>query len=329
MKKRIFAALIALCLVAGGAWAQEDLKGVITLYTSQPEKDAAQLIDGFHAKHPNVEVQVFRSGTEEVISKVLAEAEAKSLLVDVLLVADDVTFEALKDRGLLLSYESPELRGIPEQYVDAKDHMYAGTKVITTGIIRNTQKSAAAVSSFADLTKEAVKDQLIMPSPLYSGAAAYNLGVLTRNPDLGWAFYEGLQANGAMVDKGNGAVRTAVVAGNKAYGILVDYMAARAKADGAPVEFVYPAEGSPAITEPIGIMKDSKNQELAKAFVDYVLSEDGQRLAASIGYTPVKQGVGAPEGLRSIEEIVLMGADMEALKTSRESDKARFAAIFQ
>ena len=34
-----------------------------------------------------------------------------------------------------------------------------------------------------------------MPSPLYSGAAAYNLGVLTRQDNFGWDFYENIQAN--------------------------------------------------------------------------------------------------------------------------------------
>ena len=133
-----------------------------------------------------------------------------------------------------------------------------------------------------------------MPSPLYSGAAAYNLGVMTRNDALGWDYYEALKENGVTVDKGNGAIQKSVVAGEKAAGVIVDYMAVRSKQEGAPVEFVYPEEGSPCVTEPIGILKDTKNEELAKAFVDYVLSDKGQELAASIGYTPIKEGVKAP-----------------------------------
>ena len=54
------------------------------------------------------------------------------------------------------------------------------------------------------------------------------------------------------------------MAGEKSCGILVDYMAKRSKNDGAPVEFVYPEEGSPAITEPIGVLKDSRNQDAAE-----------------------------------------------------------------
>ena len=52
---------------------KKDVSGKITLYTSQPEEDAQKLIDGFNKECPNVTVDVFRSGTEEVVSKVLAE----------------------------------------------------------------------------------------------------------------------------------------------------------------------------------------------------------------------------------------------------------------
>ena len=119
------------------------------------------------------------------------------------------------------------------------------------------------------------------------------------------------------------------MAGEKSCGILVDYMANRSKNDGAPVEFVYPEEGSPAITEPIGVLKDSRNQDAAEAFVDFVLSDEGQELAASIGYTPVKEGVAATEGLKSIDQIKTISADTKELYSSRDADKEKFSEIFQ
>ena len=48
---------------------KKDVSGKITLYTSQPEEDAQKLIDGFNKECPNVTVDVFRSGTEEVVSR--------------------------------------------------------------------------------------------------------------------------------------------------------------------------------------------------------------------------------------------------------------------
>lgn len=306
----------------------EELSGAITLYTSQPEEDIQAMIDGFNEKWPDIQVDVFRSGTEEVVSKVLAEKQAGSVLADVLLVADNVTFETLKEQNLLMAYESPELEGIPETYID-KDHMYTGTKVITTGIAYNTELVQTAPASFADLTNSVYKDSLIMPSPLYSGAAAYNLGVITRTEGMGWEYYQALKDNGITVDKGNGAVQNAIVAGEKSCGLLADYMAIRSKNDGAPVEFVYPAEGSPAVTEPVGIVNGTENEELAKAFVDFILSEDGQALTAEIGYTPVKSGVEVPEGFKSIDEITPLTWDTEELYQNREADKEQFSEMFQ
>lgn len=302
--------------------------GKISLYTSQPEADAQALIEAFNKLHPQITVEVFRSGTEEVVSKVLAEKQANAILADVLLVSDAATFERLKAEDLLLSYKSPELEGISSGYYDA-DNTYTGTKIISTGIIYNTDIIKNAPASLADLAKAEYKDELTMPSPLYSGAAAYNLGVITRTEGLGWDYYQKLKDNNVLVGKGNGGVQKAVAEGEKGLGLLVDYMAVRSKAQGAPVEFVYPSEGSLIVTEPVGIVKQSKNQQAAKLFVDFILSKEGQQVTADIGYTPIKKGVKAPEGLRGAAEITNLTYDIKTLVETREEDKKAFAAMFE
>ncbi len=83
-----------------------------------------------------------------------------------------------------------------------------------------------------------------LPSPLYSGAAQIHQATLMTDPSLGWGYYEKLKENGAMPQNGNGAVMSAITSGSKAYGVLVDYMAIREKAKGAPIEFVFPKRAS-------------------------------------------------------------------------------------
>ncbi len=68
--------------------------------------------------------------------------------------------------------------------------------------------------------------------------------------------------------------------------MIVDYMPIREKAKGAPVEFVFPKEGVSAVTEPVAILSTAKNAEAAKAFVDFLLSEEGQKLAVIAGLHP-------------------------------------------
>ena len=73
--------LAALCAAVGAAvpfasaLAQAPA-GKLTLYTSQPERDAAQTIAAFKKAYPAVDVDVFRSGTTEVMGKLAAEFSA-------------------------------------------------------------------------------------------------------------------------------------------------------------------------------------------------------------------------------------------------------------
>jgi iron(III) transport system substrate-binding protein len=307
--------------------AASPVAGHLSFYTSQPEEDVTKLLAAYNKKFPDVKVETFRSGTEEVIAKVQAENQAGKIQADVLLVADAVTFESLKKQDLLLSYKSPELNKIPKSLVDP-DGMYAGTKIIATALAINTEKVKTVPTSWKVLSSAESKDNSIMPSPLYSGAAAYNVGVFTRTDGFGWDYLKGLKANNISVVKGNGAVLKSIATGEKSYAMVVDYMVAREKAKGSPVELVYPSEGVPVITEPIGIMKKAANDKAAKSFVDFVLSDEGQKVASEIGYTPIREGVQAPKGLKSSSEFKVLSSDISKLTEAREADKKEFIQLF-
>ncbi|AJS57276.1 ABC transporter substrate-binding protein [Paenibacillus sp. IHBB 10380] len=303
------------------------ISGQLSFYTSQPEEDATKLVQAFNVKYPDINVETFRSGTEEVTAKIQAEKQAGQVQADVLLLADSVTFEHLKSQSLLMSYKSPERDQIAADLMDPEG-MYTGTKIIATILATNTDKVSSLPTSWQILTSEEAKDAAIMPSPLYSGAAAYNIGVFSRADSFGWEFIEKLKTNNMAVIKGNGAVLKAVASGEKNYGIVVDYMVAREKVKGSPIALSYPKEGVPIITEPIGIINNTDSTEAAKAFVDFVLSEDGQKIAAEIGYTPIRKGVAPPEGLKGISDLTLLSGDIATLTSEREADKKHFTELF-
>lgn len=121
-----------------------------------------------------------------------------------------------------------------------------------------------------------------------SGAAAIHMATLTGDPGLGWDFYRGLAALGTNPTGGNGGTCKAVAGGEKLYGFVVDFLPIRNKLKGAPVGFVFPVEGVSAVTEPVAILSTAQNPEAAKAFVDFLLSPEGQQLAADQGYPRTK-----------------------------------------
>ena len=138
------------------------------------------------------------------------------------------------------------------------DKTFFGTKLITTGIVYNTNLVKAPPKSWKDLLARDAAAKTIMPHPLYSGAAVIHLGTMVQQPDFGWAYYETLAKNGAIAGKGNGSVIEAVARGEKAYGIIIEYMALNAKEKGSPVNFVFPEEGVSAISQPVGILKTTR-----------------------------------------------------------------------
>ena len=68
----------------------------LTLYTSQPEADAAKTVEAFKNAHPGIDVNIYRSGTSDILTKLAAEFAADSPQPDVLLIADAVSMELLK-----------------------------------------------------------------------------------------------------------------------------------------------------------------------------------------------------------------------------------------
>jgi iron(III) transport system substrate-binding protein len=105
-------------------------------------------------------------------------------------------------------------------------------------------------------------------------------------------------------------------------------MAFNAKAKGSPIEFVFPAEGLPAVTEPVAILKTTQNPAAARAFVDFILSDEGQKLAASMGYIPAKASVGMPSWLPAGTKINVMPSDIGNIVQNNSANLKRFSELF-
>jgi iron(III) transport system substrate-binding protein len=322
--KSILACVAALVALAGPALAQE---GRLVLYTSQPQTDAQQTLDAFKSKYPRVDASFVRDGTPRVMAKLRAEIEAGQPQADILLIADSVTMEALKKERRLLAHTGADLSAYPAGIHDP-DKTWFATKLITTGIVYNT-RAPLKPASWLDLARPEAKGLVAMPSPLTSGAAMIHTVTLTANLPQSWGYYENLRKNGAMASGGNGDVLKQVAGGEKLYGMIVDFMPIREKAKGAPVEFVFPAEGVSAVSEPVAILSTTRNATAARAFVDFLVSREGQELAVRQGYVPAHPQVALPAGYPVRESIKLMRFDPAKALADEGANKKRFSDIFE
>lgn len=327
MRAHTFRFLAAAAFVALAAPVLAEPSGSITVYTSQPSEQMQAVVDAFNKDYPNVTVDVFRSGTTEVMSRLQAELTAGSSPADIVLLADAVALTQLKNAGHLLTYADAPVRDIPETLVDA-DKTYFGTKLITTGIVYNTNLVQKPPKSWKDLAGTEVASKTIMPSPLYSGAAVIHVGTMAQQGEFGWDYYDTLAKNGAVAGQGNGTVIEAVANGEKAYGIIIEYMAFNAKKKGSPVEFVFPEEGVSSISQPVAILKGTDNEEAAKAFIDWQLSRTAQEQSVAQGYFPIVDGVASPEGYPEAKSLKILPTDHGEILANDEANKKMFAELF-
>ncbi len=322
MRTLLFSLVLNLIVFLTAAQAAD-----LVIYTSQPQNQMVEVIELFKKSNPDIDVELYRDGTTKVLNKLQAEIAAGQPKADILLIADSVAMNALKKQGLLQAYADADVSGFDSSQYDP-DKCFFGTKLITTGIIYNTKAGVPAPTSWNDLLKPEAKNQVIMPSPLYSGAAVIHVGTLTEQPGLGWDYYEKLADNGAVAGKGNGSVREAVARGEKAYGMIIDYMAFGAKAKGSPVDFVFPSEGVTSINQPVAILKSAAHPDTAKKFIAFQLSKAAQEQSVRQNYIPLLKGVQPPAAYGDLSNLKVMTADPDVIEKKTEENKRKFADLF-
>ena len=326
MRRRAFGLGVAgLAAAAIRPAAGQEISGPLVLYTSQLEPDAAGTVEAFRRKHPNVQVEWIRGGTGQIITRLRAEIAAGNPRPDILLLADSLTFEALKGEGRLRTSPEVVTTGIPKEHLDT-GKAYFGTKLITTGIVHHT-RAPFVPRRWEDLLEPRARNQVAMPSPAVSGAAAIHVTALVQNAALGWSYIERLVQNGVQARGGNGPVMQAVSGGERAFGIAIDYLPIREGRNGAPVRFVFPEDGVSAITEPAAILSTARNVPAAIAFMTFLLSKEGQELAARQGFLPADPEVAPPAGFPDPRSIKVMRFDAARAAREQEAILRRFAQL--
>jgi iron(III) transport system substrate-binding protein len=299
----------------------------ITLYTSEPQEKADELVAAFNEIHPEITVEVFRAGTGDLTTRVATERESGAVQADVFLAADAGTFENYAAEDLLLPYTPADVEALNPDVVDPEGY-YTGTRIIPTVIAYNTGMITDAPTSWEELTDSAYADQIVMPNPDVSGAAAYNAAVWLDEPSLGEEWMTALAANRPVIADSNGPVSQAVATGAQPVGIVVDYLVRELAAQGSPIAVSYPSEGVPYVSQPVGIFADTDEAEASQAFVDFLVSAAGQELAVAQSYLPVRSDVGTPEGAPSMDEITILSPDLETIRSTQDAAVETFRGLF-
>lgn len=312
-RKSIAFAAIASALMAGVAHAD------VTVYSAGPKTLIDKLAAGFTAES-GIKVNIFQATTGKVMARI--EAEAANPVVDVLISASWNTATDYAGRGWLLPYASANAEKVP---AFLKTDTAVAEGVSALGIAWNTKSGTPKPAEWADLAKPEYKGLVNLPDPAQSGSAFELDAALAGGDD--YQLFKALKANDAMIAGANAAALNPVLQGAKAavFG-AVDYITFAAKKKGESVDVIFPASGTVVAPRPAMIFNWSKNQDEAKKFIDYMLSDEGQKLVAATFLMPARTDVPAARPL--ISELKLLDYDAAVLNGKRKEILGEIDKIF-
>ncbi|MFN4282135.1 MAG: ABC transporter substrate-binding protein [Alphaproteobacteria bacterium] len=313
MTRTILGLALAASMLAGAAQAQQ-----LTVYTANPASLIDNLAKGFE-KQTGTKVNVFQATTGQLMARL--QAESANPQADVLISAAWDTAIDMKAKDQLLAYESPNAKNVPAAL---KDQYYVAQGAAALAIIWNPKSGKTKPADWADLAKPEYKDMLTMPDPSSSGAAYGLVSGLTALPNFGWGYFETLKANGTIVPGANAQALNPVMQGAKAAVIGgVDYISLEAKTKGEQIEVIYPSSGTVLEARPAMILKTTKNPEAAKRFIDYMLSDEGQKIVADVYLLPARTDIAAKRA--GWNDIKLLAVE-ESTASKRAETLAKFKA---
>jgi len=125
------------------------------------------------------------------------------------------------------------------------------------------------------------------PSRSSSSHATYEVILQREGDDKGWDWLKRLGANTGMFTARSRDVPSVVAKGEFAAGFAVpSYMAFEDRLAGFDIKFVAPKTAW-VTPEPIAVLAGAKHPKAARAFIEFMLSERGQKVAMERGVFPI------------------------------------------
>ncbi|MET7398239.1 extracellular solute-binding protein [Dactylosporangium sp. NPDC005572] len=259
-------------------------EGTLDLYTSMTS-DVADAVEAAFTDEFKVDVNVYRAGSETVLQRILQEHGASFQGNDVVETNANELF-ALNTEKLLATYTGKQRDAVPEAgrfdgWTATRFNLFApswNTKLVPAGQQPKTWEELADPKWDGKLSLEVGDYDWYLTLYGYwkqQGKSDQEIDKIFTGMAKGAKIAKGHTVQGELLSAG----QFSVVASN------YSYIVERAKAKGAPVDYLPFVQ--PVIARPngFGLMKNAKHPAAAMLFADWLL-EEGQKVLIENGLTP-------------------------------------------
>ncbi|MBO4409617.1 MAG: extracellular solute-binding protein [Spirochaetales bacterium] len=304
--KKALAVLLMLAAVftvfAQGAAEADAAQGAKTekmelyIYTGGTIDECQALIDAFNVKYPNVKCQMVQDKSANIPTRIINGEEA-----DVIILIAKENLDSILD--YYVPYKTANDALVEDVYKDSEYRYYSISMPLQT-IMYNTEevKGDMIPKSWFDLADPKYKGHIVLTSPS-TGSGYAQLYMLYKLSGDNLELAKKIAENGTTYLPDSTTGPAAVERGEFWFTLTGEKNVATAMAKGSPVNYLYPEEGTGRRVEGAGIIKNGKNLEAAKLFMDWLTSTDGAETLRSLGRRSVSSAVAGPDYLPALNEI--------------------------
>jgi iron(III) transport system substrate-binding protein len=299
--------------------AKAEQEGEVIVYSTDPERGQAQLMDAFHKAFPKINTKYLRLQAGALYAKLLAERQASSFTVDSLQLSDIGFVLDFQKRGGYMQYVSPEMTAYKPAYKSQPEGFWTWGAIIMAGLAYNPTVLTAAEApktwedaldpKYTDAISVKVSNSGLQHVAWYELRRVIGADYFKKFAALKpRAFDSYVQQYDRAVNQQDKLIHTAQYSGYLEF-----------KAKGAPIEFVYPAAGLPAGPETWGLVSNAPHPNAAHLWMDWLLSAPGQTaLGDALFLNSARDDVTPPAGGVGVKDLkLLFPADWGAFITSR------------
>ena len=287
--------VLSIALFFGAGLAQDLAKakqeGRIVFYTSWGPSDADYVVKAFEKKYAPLKVETVRASSERTLTRLLSEHRANTFLGDVVAVSG-IQSGILKEKGSLDRYQSPEAAHFPADWRDPDGYGVGLHQTIyVIGYNSRLISPDAIPKSYEDLLQPRWKGQLGWDTEEF-----YLFGALmkVRGKEKGLEYWRRLAEQQINFRKGYTLISELVSAGEFPAAVsLYQHRVDEYIEKGAPLQWIAPNPLIGGDPNKISLLKNAPRPNVAKLFIDFMLSMEGQKLLQDKGRSPGRIGMGA------------------------------------
>lgn len=304
--------------------------GNLVVYSMNSEGLMNATIPLFEEKY-GITVEVIQAGTGELIKRIQSEKNDPY---------GDVMFGgswsvAYDNRDLWQEYVSVNDADIIEAYRNTTGFI---TPYVLDGhclIVNKDLIGDMVIESYEDLLNPELKGKIATADPSNSSSAFAQLTnmLLAKGgyeSEEAWEFVEKLFTNiDGKIQSGSSGVYKSVADGEMVVGLSYEDPCAQLVKDGAPVQLVYPSEGATFLPGCTMIIKDCKNIDNAKLFVDFITSKEVQDIyGTTLTNRPVYIDAATSNVLTKFSDIHVLEEDSMYIGEHRKEIVEKYTDIF-